>query len=122
MLAERKNIKFVSKMQFAQNATNAKNKSRAMVLGRSFNLGLISFAANRIMGYIASRICTVKLWICIKLASGSFVHVGKSKAAIAAGIHTVYKKLESVFIGFIACMAMIKILILQRWRGRYEAV
>ena len=38
-------------------------------------------------GYMKSRACTVKLWITMRLRSGSIVHEQKSSAPVAAGRH-----------------------------------
>ena len=60
--------------------------SRSRLFPIPFALGRISPAAKSIIGYTASRICTLVECRNMKFIAGSDVHVGNSSAAVAAGI------------------------------------
>lgn len=58
----------------------------------------------------------------MKFQNGSFVHVGNKSAAVVVGMQIAYRKLPTVWFGLTVKNKIRKILILQRWNGRYEWV
>ena len=80
-----RNMKFVSNIRFAVSAGIANTANARSILGTSLNFGFISPPASSIIGYIASRICTVKECMCIRLLMGRTDHVGVIRGNTEAG-------------------------------------
>ena len=116
--ADIRNIKFVSSSKLINQIGMTIAKSSKRYLCKLFTLGANSPEAVRTTGYKTRSIWMVKLCKCIKFPTGNAVQDGNSNAAIAPGIQIVYKKPLMSFEGFHAWIIMMKILILQRWKGK----
>ena len=78
--------KLVPRLTFMICITMSTMAKKGIMRTSFFTSGLNPPASSR-TGYMKSRACTVKLWMVMRLRSGSIVHEQKSSAAAAAGRH-----------------------------------